>query len=398
MAGKEHGVQVKIRQVYRKAAFVHCASHRLSLLVNDLNAAEVCNAVSTIKAVITFFRESYKRRSLVPNIPLLFDTRWTSKYKSIRIFHKNFEHLYNHLETLSMTTSGSTRQNAHQLFCSTSSSAFIFCLVIISSYSALLEPVTQALQSVNLDMLKVQNHIENLLKIFRLHRKEAEDVFRTDIFDKVMIIVEKLNIQLTVPRQCGRQIHYSNPGSSNVEDYFRQTIFIPYLDSLITSLEGRFSETNSAQFNLFSLHPTGIAKLDRESFKKQMSSIHETYKIDNFEAEAMAWFDFWSSSPMQDVDIHFLDILSHTEFYPAIHEAIVILLTLPATTCTIERSFSTMRRVKTWLRATMADDRLSGLCMLSVHREKINANKAEFMEKVVDEFGRDHIRLQFLFR
>ena len=63
------------------------------------------------------------------------------------------------------------------------------------------------------------------------------------------------------------------------------------------------------------------------------------HKIDNFEAEAMAWFDFWSSSPMQDTNSHVLDILSHTEFYPAIHEAIVILLTLPVTTCTIERSF-----------------------------------------------------------
>jgi hypothetical protein len=141
-------------------------------------------------------------------------------------------------------------------------------------------------------MLKVQNHVENLLKIFRLHRKEAEKVFRDDIFDKVMIMAEKLIIQLTVPRQCGRQIHRSNPGSSNVEDYFRQTIFIPYLDSLIASLESRFSEINSAQFNLFSLHPARIAKFDRESFKMQMSSIHETYKIDNFVTEAMDWFDF----------------------------------------------------------------------------------------------------------
>ena len=155
-------------------------------------------------------------------------------------------------------------------------------------------------------MLKVQNHIENLQKIFRLHRKEAKDIFRTDIFDKVIIIVEKLNIQLTVPRQCGRQIHRSNPGSSNVEDYFRQTIFIPYLDSLISSPEGRFSETNSAQFNLFSLHPTRIAKLDHESFKKQMSSIHETYKIDNFEAEAMTWFDFWPSSQCKTLTSTFL--------------------------------------------------------------------------------------------
>ena len=55
MAGKENGVHVKIRQVYPKTAFVHCASHRLNLVVNDLNAvAEVRNAVSTIKLLSHF--------------------------------------------------------------------------------------------------------------------------------------------------------------------------------------------------------------------------------------------------------------------------------------------------------------------------------------------------------
>ena len=163
--------------------------------------------------------------------------------------------------------------------------------------------------------------------------------------------------------------------------YYILHLHLHYIYIYINSLEDRFSETNSAQFNLFSLHPTRIAKLDRESFKKQMSSIHETYKINNFEAEAMTWFDFWSSSPIQDVEIFFLDILLHTEFYPAIHEAIVILLTIPATTCTIERSFSTMRRVKTVLRATMTDDRLSGLCMLSIHREKSTSTRQNLWKK-----------------
>ena len=82
---------------------------------------------------------------------------------------------------------------------------------------------------------------------------------------------EKLNMQFTVPCQCGRQMHRSNPGLSNA-DYFRTTIFVPYLDSVISSLEDRFFEINSAQFNLFSLHPARIANLDRESFKEQKSA------------------------------------------------------------------------------------------------------------------------------
>ena len=68
------------------------------------------------------------------------------------------------------------------------------------------------------------------------------------------------------------------------------------------------------------------------------------------------------------------------------------------TTCSLEGLFSTLHRVKTWLRSTMTDDRLSGLCMMSVHRDKISQEKEEFMNTVVDEFGKDRRRLQFLFR
>lgn len=38
--------------------------------------------------------------------------------------------------------------------------------------------------------------------------------------------------------------------------------------------------------------------------------------------------------------------------------ALEILMSLPATSCTAERSFSTLRRVKTWLRPTVGEDGL----------------------------------------
>ena len=67
MAGIQNGVQAKIRELYPKAAFVHCASHRLNLVVNDVNdVPEIRNAVGVIKKIIKFFRESPKRRALVP--------------------------------------------------------------------------------------------------------------------------------------------------------------------------------------------------------------------------------------------------------------------------------------------------------------------------------------------
>ena len=90
--------------------------------------------------------------------------------------------------------------------------------------------------------------------------------------------------------------------------------------------------------------------------------------------------------------------MPRTKFYPAVRDALLILLTLPAPTCTVERPFSTIRRVKTWLRSTMSDERLSGLCMLSEHRDQSNTNKIKCIEKVIEKYGSDTRRLQLLFK
>ena len=160
------------------------------------------------------------------------------------------------------TDSSKTQQDAHQLLCSCTSPTFVVCLVVISTYSAILEPVTQSLQAVQLDLLSAQKQIITLINISNGHRQNAEIHFKQDIYAKVVALTKSINIDMKVPRLCGRQVHRSNPGSSNdkseepqPEDYFRQPIFVPYLDSIISSLMNRFSEDKIPQFQLFSPGP-----------------------------------------------------------------------------------------------------------------------------------------------
>ena len=172
--------------MYPKTAFVHCAAHRLNLVVNDLNSVEeIRNTVGTIKSTIKFFRESAKRRGLVPNVPLLCETRWTAMYKSIRVFTGHFKDIYKQLGVLASASSEKTSQDAHQLQCASGTSTFLFCLFIVAKYSAILELVTQALQAVELDVFKVQDHIQKLLSTSGTHRKEADVRLKGDIMKEV---------------------------------------------------------------------------------------------------------------------------------------------------------------------------------------------------------------------
>ena len=62
--------------------------------------------------------------------------------------------------------------------------------------------------------------------------------------------------------------------------------------------------------------------------------------------------------------------------YSRMCNVIQIIMTLHATTVQVERSFACMRRVKTWLRSAMASDRLSDLCVLHCHQERVDLEKA----------------------
>ena len=141
-----------------------------------------------------------------------------------------------------------------------------------------------------------------------------------------------------------------------------------------------------------------MQQTERDEFKHIVSSVKEMYGIDNLVEEALAWYDVQKHKPLDDNSLGMIELVKQTTLFPAVRKAIIITLTLPATLCTVERSFSTMRRVKTCLRTTMNDTRLSGLCMLSVHRDKVNSQKTELMNRVVGNFGRDPRRLQFLFQ
>lgn len=49
-----------------------------------------------------------------------------------------------------------------------------------------------------------------------------------------------------------------------------------------------------------------------------------------------------------------------------------ILMVVPVSSCEAERSFSALRRLKTWLRATMAQQRFNNVVVCNVHKERLD--------------------------
>ncbi|KAI4461445.1 52 kda repressor of the inhibitor of the protein kinase-like protein-related [Holotrichia oblita] len=352
-AGKEGGVQAILKKKYAKSLFFHCCSLRLNLVVNDTRKLpEIRNRIATVKDTITFFRESPARRKSVPNLSRLS------------------------LGHLSVEGNYATRKSAYQLHC--------------ARYFAILGPVVNVLQGKSMDLVMVKKHIDDILDVIKEDRQDVENV-SYDLFKKSLDIAEKVGVELSVPRVTQKQVYRSNPPSESAVEYWKRSIIIPYLDSLTSSLDARFSNENTPAFSLTYLHPSSMLKMASKYFKNNAKSFMEFYKLCDVSAELDLWYNIWKKKNLAEdklTDIEVAALLEEANvFFPATRHALLILSAFPSTTATVERSFSTLRRAKTWLMSTMGDDRLTGMCLMNVHRKFLKESQDCIVKKVLGKFS-----------
>ena len=82
------------------------------------------------------------------------------------------------------------------------------------------------------------------------------------------------------------------------------------------------------------------------------------------------------------------------DLIPAIFRILQIYSTIPITTATSERSFSTLKRIKTYLRNSMAEERLTGLALISIHGCEIQLE----LEEIIDEMSKRNRKIDFVLK
>ncbi|XP_025192851.1 52 kDa repressor of the inhibitor of the protein kinase-like [Melanaphis sacchari] len=102
--------------------------------------------------------------------------------------------------------------------------------------------------------------------------------------------------------------------------------------------------------------------------------------------EIQLWKRKWSNKPEKDQPNSAIEayIKCNFEYFPNISFLLKLLATLPVSTSTPERTFSTMKRLKNYLRNSTGQERLTGLALLSVHKQ-IHIDPDE----VIDRFAKE---------
>lgn len=92
-----------------------------------------------------------------------------------------------------------------------------------------------------------------------------------------MLIAEKIDSDLKLPRVNKKQTHQANYDTNDLQGFYRQSIFIPILEYVVEDLKARFSKNTLEVHNLFIFIPPHNVKNINSDFSDAVLNISKKY-------------------------------------------------------------------------------------------------------------------------
>ena len=175
-----------------------------------------------------------------------------------------------------------------------------------------------------------------------------------------------------MPRIAARQQHRPNAESNTLLDYYRVNICLPFLDHIINGIDVRFDKYGKIFLAMAGLVPSVIAEND-----VSVIDILDMYSDDlpstlHFNGEVIRWKRRWTASEVSARRGTIAKALKKCddETYPNLSVLLKIADTAAVTSCGCEQSGSVLKRLNTYLRASMGQERMSGLAFIHINHDK----------------------------
>ena len=418
MSSQRVGVLANILTHAPNAAYVHCASHCLNLVVSHACSLQpIRNMIDKITQVCLFFNYSPKRNGLLTAViqdqhpengkkkPLitLCATRWVARIEAYDHFYASFKYTVFALEVIAHNMhhdecpeqfygcwQTKTRTDASGLLKAITD--FHFIVTFICAYSCLshMSGLTVKLQKKTNDIFKAFSMVTEVKATYKRLRANLPTHF-DEIYDQAVTMAEKVGVAPTAPRIAERQRHHANAPAVDPKEHYRVNVAVPFFDHIISELDDQFSSLTLRVSKLLGLVPSVI----QESWvtAQQLTGLVDLYKDDLpspqlFSSEFQRWKIMVQNGRIAaDSCASSLKACDPDDF-PNLYVLLKIAATLPVTTCECERSISTMRRLNNYMRCTMGESRLSSLALMHIKYDMpVN------LEEIVNLFEGLHPRM-----
>ena len=417
MSGVNAGVQALVRQECPYALYIHCYAHRLNLVLCD-----ACKVVVIAEDVLCQLQELYVFMSgSVPNaifssssnvtIKKLSETRWSSRYESVKAVKLTYCDIIKTLEDCGNHADSTRSSKAKGLLAQVKSFEFIVGLCILEKVFQRVNIASKALQDPGLDVCGAVSTIKNTRE--RLEALKEQAAWNAIYSDAVKLATDAVVPVTPPPNRRHRSVprwleeHYFSIGPRaqaqviNPSQDYQNELLLPIVESMIKEIDQRFSDSSTDVFDgALSFSPLSSSFLCSEklfSMGLHYDLCSETDGSSDLAEECLHAQKVIKekqdhSSGTLEMSIDVLSALSSLHStYSTLLKLCQIAVTLPVSSATCERMMSCLKRVKSYLRCSMGDDRLSDLCLLSTDTYTINLD--EFVTKFAQNHNNCRIRL-----
>lgn len=326
-----------------------------------------------------------KTREL-PNLSL---TRWWARATSCTNLLSRFACVIQLLRVVSAEDKGARATTARGLL-SQLNSEFLHLLYFFQNVLTKVNKVSVQIQDTNMDLgeackliCAVKEELTDMRKIPEHFKNEVNELSAICNINSQ----ERPRRTCSVPPRLEEYVAADSAGRSrsvNPELTEYDDIYIQLLDCLLAELEKRFStDAQHIMHGISALTPTSADFLSLQHLRE--ISLKFDVNPDELQHEVPLVNKLVSNA--KSIKEFLIEIIPYKRAFNAIYRLLLIAVTLPVTSASCERSFSKMKIVKTYLRNSMSNERLTNLALLS-----IESNRAEQidLEDFVDEFDARH--------
>ncbi|XP_062853960.1 zinc finger MYM-type protein 1-like isoform X2 [Trichomycterus rosablanca] len=419
MRGAHAGVQAKIKEVAKHAFYVHCSAHCLNLVIVDAvkSVADAGNFFSLLERLYVFMSGSYVhnkwlevQREMFDGAPRelqqLSDTRWACRHIACRNVMDRLPAIVQVLEEIASENHPQRAVEARGILAQIDLN-FAGSLVLFKKVLSDSKFLSDMLQSKTVDYAKAVELIEALKETLIQYRSQASF---EEMWSETLDLCQRSNIDTTQrkpkrPRQTAKVLQdtviHSTLGQHVVPDSkhtFCVSVYYPVLDNMIGEIGRRFSNTNcKIMQGVQALNPSSPTFLREEAvlllaeaydsnIEDLKHELHQTKRVlDRKKGE--------KESPTTLMEFtQFLD--PYQDVFYELFRLCKIAVVLPVSSASCERSFSSLRLIKTYLRSTMTEKRLSSLAVLSIESKRTKAlDLDKFVKRFAEQNGNRRIQL-----